>query len=304
MSSKTASPTHMQQLQELAEHCGIVAEYFDVFHNKHVTSVETTTAILKAMHVKADSPEETQRSLEERRWKAWDHLVEPTMVYSVNDQPIRIPVHLPVDEGNEQSLSVSVAITDEEGRESMREIPGTHMTVSDAQWIGGKRYVRIHLALDARLEIGYYTAAIVCRHTSRGDDLHTRSTLIITPDTCYLPPGLENGRSWGLSINLYAVRSSRNWGIGDFEDLKTIARHVADLGGSYVGINPLHAIANEKPYAISPYSPLSRLYKNFIYLDIENILDVKASKSAQKRIRSESFQKKVKAFRKTEFVDY
>lgn len=40
----------------------------------------------------------------------------------------------------------------------------------------------------------------------------------------YIPPALDTGRSWGFSLNLYALRSRRNWGVGDFTDLRTFVR--------------------------------------------------------------------------------
>src|SRR2546423_4346089 len=37
--------------------------------------------------------------------------------------------------------------------------------------------------------------------------------------SCFLPPWLREGRCWGIVCQLYALRSSRNLGVGDFEDL-------------------------------------------------------------------------------------
>ena len=46
---------------------------------------------------------------------------------------------------------------------------------------------------------------------------------------------------WGVSVQLYAVRSRHNWGVGDFGDLKLLLKNVAKNGGQFVGLNPLHA---------------------------------------------------------------
>src|SRR3954462_7113355 len=38
---------------------------------------------------------------------------------------------------------------------------------------------------------------------------------------CHQPEMLEQGgRVWGFMVQLYGVRSKRNWGIGDFGDLR------------------------------------------------------------------------------------
>ncbi|HXX57037.1 MAG TPA: 4-alpha-glucanotransferase, partial [Thermodesulfovibrionales bacterium] len=128
--------------------------------------------------------------------------------------------------------------------------------------------------------------------------------VIITPVTCYLPSELQEGRAWGLSINLYSIRSGRNWGIGDFTDLKNIVGAVASLKGGFVGINPLHAIPNMIPFGISPYSPISRLYRNSIYLDLERVPEMKESEDARKRMLSEAFVAELDRLRKGEFIDY
>jgi 4-alpha-glucanotransferase len=84
---------------------------------------------------------------------------------------------------------------------------------------------------------------------------------------CYLPPAMEAGRIWMLSTQLYGLRSSRNWGIGDFEDLRVLAGVARRAGAGGIGVNPLHALHPSNPKASSPYSPSSRLFLNALYID-------------------------------------
>jgi 4-alpha-glucanotransferase len=60
--------------------------------------------------------------------------------------------------------------------------------------------------------------------------------------SCFVPDWLKEGRCWGIACQLYGLRSERNWGIGDFEDLARFAEIAAEAGADFVGVNPLHAL--------------------------------------------------------------
>jgi 4-alpha-glucanotransferase len=78
-------------------------------------------------------------------------------------------------------------------------------------------------------------------------------------------------RGWLLAVQLYSVRSGRNWGIGDFTDLEGLIELASDLGADGVGLNPLHALFDDRPADCSPYSPNSRLFLNPLYIDVEKL---------------------------------
>ena len=75
---------------------------------------------------------------------------------------------------------------------------------------------------------------------------------------CYVPDWLKDGRCWGIGCQLYSLRSARNWGIGDFEDLARLAEIAAAAGADFVGVNPLHALFMAEPERASPFSPSNR----------------------------------------------
>jgi 4-alpha-glucanotransferase len=78
-------------------------------------------------------------------------------------------------------------------------------------------------------------------------------------------------RCWLLAVQLYSVRSARNWGIGDFTDLEGLIALAGGLGAGGVGLNPLHALFDDRPGDCSPYSPNSRLFLNPLYVDVEKL---------------------------------
>jgi len=89
-----------------------------------------------------------------------------------------------------------------------------------------------------------------------------------------VPPRAFGGdfdRGWLLAVQLYGVRSARNWGIGDFTDLKGLIELAHQLGADGVGLNPLHALFDDRPGDCSPYSPNSRLFLNALCIDVDDI---------------------------------
>ncbi len=99
----------------------------------------------------------------------------------------------------------------------------------------------------------------------------------LSPQPAYQGDGR---RCWVLAVQLYGVRSQRNWGHGDFSDLATLLTMVADLGGAGVGLNPLHAQFYDHAGSGSPYSPNSRLFLNPLYIDVEAVEEFDPSVAA------------------------
>ncbi|MDP1652887.1 MAG: 4-alpha-glucanotransferase [Rhodocyclaceae bacterium] len=125
------------------------------------------------------------------------------------------------------------------------------------------------------------------------------------PDRCHQPAALRAGkRLWGLTVQLYGVRSRRNWGIGDFTDLVGLLECTAAAGGDIVGLNPLHALFPDNPAHISPYSPSHRGFVNVLYLDIEAVPEMADCVTAQRRLASADFQKRLQTLHAATLVDY
>jgi len=139
-----------------------------------------------------------------------------------------------------------------------------------------------------------------------GSTLSKDLNWLVCPETCYQPPEIANGaRVAGIALALYGIRSQANWGIGDFSDLKRIIDWAADdLGADFVGLQPLHAIFNKSPFNTSPYLPSSRLYPNYVYLDVSAIEDFNESEKARIIASLPTNQSLICQLRNREHLDY
>lgn len=297
-----------EMINELAGLCGVLPEFWDIFGKRHFASLEAKMAMLRAMKMEIESDDAIAREINDRKSRPWKSFTEPVFVVSVNTQPLKIPLYIPVRKGEEDKLEITCLIEDENGLSKSFQVFGNDINIIDERTIDNIRYIKILVSDEAHKNIGYYTAELECRFTDTLQDepeiIRKKTRLIITPDTCYLPPEPGTCNTWGLSVNLYSLQSEHSWGIGDFKDLEKIVKMMAGLKADFIGLNPLHAIPNTYPYGISPYSPISRLYKNFIYLDIEGIPEITASDEIREFTKKEAFRKKLCKLRKLVRIDY
>ena len=104
-------------------------------------------------------------------------------------------------------------------------------------------------------------------------------------------------RSWAVAVQLYGIRSRRNWGHGDFTDLANLIDIAAAQGAAAIGLNPLHALFDDRPEEASPYFPNSRHFLNPLYVDVEAVPEFPQAARAK-------FQSDIEALREKDLVDY
>ncbi|HVC41290.1 MAG TPA: 4-alpha-glucanotransferase [Candidatus Saccharimonadales bacterium] len=95
-----------------------------------------------------------------------------------------------------------------------------------------------------------------------------RVPMVTSPGRCVIPKAL---RGWGWAAQLYAVRSRAGWGVGDLGDLRMLGSWSRKHGASMLLVNPLHGVRPGTPQEPSPYFPSSRLYRNPLYLRIQDL---------------------------------
>jgi 4-alpha-glucanotransferase len=275
---------------------GIDPGFWDIWGKYHTAPPETKQAILRAMGVPCGTLEELEQSLAEQGRRDWERLLPPAIVTGESDA-IELPLNVPADR---LGGSARITLRREDGVVQQFE-----RTLLDLEHVGsaemdGRTWVRKRVVLPVRLPLGYHDISASAAG-ARG-----QMRYIVTPERAYMDPHLgRGGRAAGVSISLYGVRSRRNWGCGDFRDLLDVIDWAADgLDAAFVGLNPLHAIHNRRPFNTSPYLPNCSFYQNFIYLDLESIEEYPLCRRAQALRQSPGAASEIEALRASPFVEY
>ncbi|MCW5977662.1 MAG: 4-alpha-glucanotransferase [Bryobacteraceae bacterium] len=279
---------------------GIEPEYWDIFGKRHVAAPEVQKEILQSIGVPTDSLAHVNQAMEDGLWREWTAVVAPVCVVS-GENPIEATVRVPEALAG-GTLRSEVQLEDggtAAAEHKLKSLPATRR----AQ-LRGQAFVEKRLPL-GEAPLGYHRLRV---SIARGGEapLEGEAWLIVTPDRAYLPLELRGSeKRAGLYASLYAIHSSRSWGCGDFSDLERLAAWLArEANGSFVALNPLHAIHNREPYNTSPYMPISIFYRNFIYLDIERIPDYQASACARKLRASPNVEAEIRALNESDLVEY
>jgi 4-alpha-glucanotransferase len=271
-------------LEALATHLGILPSYLDQNGQQRVTSAETRRALLAAMGHDVGSDEAAAARLEELRDDARKELLDPVLVHERGRGRPSIPVRAPRRGG---AVRWKIEIRSERGRLATREgvYDGASALTIDTPDFG----------------IGYYDVRVFL-NGARGEST-SNQTLIVVPSRCVVPSDvLGEQKRMGIFANLYTLRGA-NWGVGDFGDLATLTHWTAEIGGSFVGLNPLHALLN-RGNDTSPYGPVSRLWKNPIYLEIERVPEYQEMPEVAERLRASEVLALRESLRAAENVQY
>jgi (1->4)-alpha-D-glucan 1-alpha-D-glucosylmutase len=284
-------------LRELAGRHGIALGYFDIWGREHRASDAALAAILAAMGVRARTDAEAEAELRAEEVRRWRRLLPAAVVARVDRGPTRLRLNLPAALDVER---LAWRLEEESGAVHAGEFAAGTLPAIERTTVDGVAYAARELELGAAPAPGYHRLRIL-----RGAESLGETELVIAPGACYRPLALDgDGRVWGPAVQLYAVRSERNWGIGDFTDLRTIVEQWGGRGAGIVGVNPLHALFPHNPEHVSPYSPSSRLFLNTLYLDVEAMEDFRECEEVHTTVRSAAFQARLKALRDAELVDY
>ncbi len=282
-------------LWRAAAESAIDSAYWDIFGHQHHVSREALQSILQSIGWNTSSLQAIEAERRRRFVEAAQGGLPKASVVSENDKWVTFSI-----DGREDS-SIGYEICLENGHTLAGTVDVRQLQPISSRVCETQRWSTYRLDLPAELPLGYHELSVTVDGGVGG-----KSYLIVCPDRAYLPPDLASGgRTAGFNVALYGLRSERNWGCGDFSDLKVLIDWAAkDAGFSFIGLNPLHALHNRAPYNTSPYLPLSMYYKNLIYIDIESIPEFKSSACAHNLFSSAPIQNKIRQLRDAEFVEY
>jgi len=268
-------------LVELAGRYGVAATYDDWTGGHRMVAESTLVAVLAALGVQAATEAERAAALIDHDREHWRRTLAPTVVARTG-RSTSFWVH--VTDG--EPVDGSIQLEDGTVRTDLRQLQNDRPPYElGGRWIGEASF-----ELPADLPAGYHRL-----HVDAGG-VRADATLIVSPDTAALPASLGSGRTWGLAVQLYSVRSERSWGIGDVTDLTDLAVwSAAQHDAGFILVNPLHAAAPAAPMEPSPYLPTSRRFVNPMYLRVEAVPEfayvanrgelVKARKVTQSRAK-------------------
>ena len=185
--------------------------------------------------------------------------------------------------------------------EPIRDGNGEHCS----RTIDGITYRKYKFAFPFDVNLGYHNVEFSYRHPETDRLVVHNSRLISGPEKCYDRIGINEGKkTWGVPVQLYEQVSENNLGIGNYSDLAQLGNMLGRNGAGIMGVNPLHAMRDDYPENASPYSPDSRMFYNYLYLDVTALKEFKESPEIRSYYHSEEFQNKANKNRRKGYVDY
>jgi 4-alpha-glucanotransferase len=284
------------KINRLCELAGILPDYYDIWGGRHEATEATKHALLTAMGFKDATETDLDARIGRIEAAAWQETLPPVQIAQTG-QPTEVTWR-PSEQ--EAGLVHTWQLTLEDGSTLTGQARAADLPQSGSHTVGDKTAIAVRLTLPALDRLGYHNLTI-----GLGDDVSASCMFINCPATAYTPPFFANGnRIWGLAIQLYGVRTRRNWGLGDYADLRLALDWAADSGASLIGLNPLHALFPHNPQHCSPYSPSSRQFNNVLRISVEAIPEFAECVEARDRASTPAFQARLDELRKAEFVDY
>ena len=273
-----------------------VAPGYDNYRGEAVSvSLENRKSLLRTMDVDISSAEAISKAAYELDVAPWNKWFPPLIITENSEQSVFYINLTPAD----LPEKFTWVLKDTRGK----EVQSGSFTPENCREIGNYHYDEIRFTRrEVELEpmaVGYYQLEV------KTSGATASTTLASVPVTSYQPEWTDSGEKlWGFIVQLYTLRSERNWGVGDFSDLSLLIDKAAAAGADVIGLNPLHALLPDVDRYCSPYSPSDRRFVNPLYIDIELEADFLGSPELVARYRSPQVQDEIAQLRSAALVNY
>ena len=279
----------MGDFDRLCEWHGIAPDFLN-YGGEHIqVSEENRRLLLAALGYNAG--EEAQTDVEALFVGPWQRWLPPLSISRDHGAGHGFSIRLPRSDLSEtfQWLISAEDVVVEQG-----DFAPAHSASTGSYHYRDESYEEFRIPLPV-LEPGYYDLLLL------GKQRRCESRLAVVPEHAYNPGWVESGeRLWGTIIQLYTLRSERDWGIGDFADLRYLIIKLAGSGADVVGLNPLHALLPHIGHSCSPYSPSDRRFISPLYISVEDIAEYNLlSEDERNRAREQ-----IAALRQADSIDY
>lgn len=259
MTEQTENATRLARpIIRLAKLVGIATSYVGMSRDYHEIEDDVLVAVLKALGIDASNDGAIEQSITTIQRERDTRIVPPTVLHVVG-KGSKVEVH----GGALDVPEASIMLEDGGAYAGKIELEGGSDTVVE---VDGGFVCTSYLVLPADLPEGYHTLEVTVGGKTE------IATVISAPEKIELLDDMKEGSLWGWMSQLYSIRSSGSWGIGDYEDLKTLlVESKKKTGADFMLINPLHAAEPVPPIEPSPYLPISRRFINFSYIRPESM---------------------------------
>ena len=275
-----------EALRALATASGVQLAYTDLAGQEQTASDEALLAVLEVLGVDLARPEGAAERLAELEADRARALLPPVTVAWVGHDAA---LHLRLPPGSPRRVEGGVALED-----GSTVALAADLEPGDAPAADGS--LRHRLPLPPDLPVGYHRVRLSA--AGRLGEGH----LLVAPEQAFAPD--DAGRDFGVVMPLYALQGRAAAGLADLSDLEALVGFAARHGAKAVGTLPLLASFLDTPFEPSPYAPVSRLFFNELYLDLERVPELAAAPQAREILASGAWRTRAEAVRDAELVDY
>ncbi|RKF19587.1 4-alpha-glucanotransferase [Alginatibacterium sediminis] len=286
-----------QVIDQLVKLRGIETSFIDAWGNPASVVPQSKATLLAALGYPVDDEEALLEAYENDVEAYWNQITPVVKVVRVG-QSSPLEIRCPIYNASQEYIWSMVTESGDKHQGTVKAVDGELVAVHT---IDEQEYHAYDIELGLELEPGYHQLEL----SIAGEKSPLVSVrYIVAQQEAFKQPAISQGKKiWGPSVQLYCLRSERNWGVGDFTDLKDLITGIGASGGDFVGLNPIHSLYPSNPDSCSPYSPSSRRWLNVIYIDVEAIEDY-ANSAAKALVESPEFKARLEQLRSTEHVDY